>query len=29
LTYVPLVPQADDAALDEETPVTVDEEVAA
>jgi len=29
LTYVPLVPQADDAALDEAPPVTADEEVAA
>jgi len=29
LTYVPLVPQADDAALDEAPPVMADEEVAA
>jgi len=29
LTYVPLVPQADDAALDEEVPAPADEEVAA
>src|SRR3989454_757679 len=29
LTYVPLAPQADDAALDEEAPAMADEEVAA
>jgi hypothetical protein len=29
LTYVPLVPRADDAALDEEAPGMADEEVAA